>query len=514
MMKIAVGQIKSFLGDFKESGRKIQILVKKAKGAADILVLPEGGIFGYPPTDFINQPRFLKKQIRILNEIHKNIPSSLSLLTGIFISTKEGLKNGAVLFQKNQPPKFFFKESLPDQDVFYESRYFVPGKISDNFFILKNKRVQVLICEDMWRHPKMEKPDLLICLNSSPYTTEKHSKRMQSLKQLVRKYQAPGVYVNRVGGQDELLFDGGSFCLNSKGGLSLQCAFFEEDFKIGDPNRKTLPFKKPSHLQQGEKALIMGVRDFCLQTGFKKAHLGLSGGIDSALVCYLAVKALGPENVTGIFLPGPYTAPKSFQIVQNLKKTLGFSLKELSIDSLYGKTLKELFPLKSPLSLTAQNLLSRLRMLCLMSYSNEQKSLLLGTGNKSELACGYATLYGDLSGGLMVIGDLFKTEVYKLCKKINKTRSVFLKSLLTRPPSAELKPNQTDQDDLPDYKDLDPILKYLMNHNPPRSPLEKQIEKLLRKSEFKRKQSPPVLKISERSFGRGWRFPIAHKFYR
>ena len=364
----------------------------------------------------------------------------------------------------------------------------------------------------MWQNPKIKKSDLLISLNSSPYTTEKYAKRVQCFKQLVQKYKVPGVYVNRTGGQGELLFDGGSFILNSKGGLSLQCAFFEEDFKIGNPDGKTLPLKKLSHMQQQEQALVMGIRDFCLQTGFKKVHLGLSGGIDSALVCYLAVKALGPNNVTGIFLPGPYTDKKSFQIVQNLKKNLEFSLKEFSIDSLYKKLLKEFFPSKPPLSLTAQNLLSRLRMLYFMAHSNEQKSLLLGTGNKSELACGYATLYGDLSGGLMVIGDLFKTEIYKLCKEINKTHSVFSKSLLSRPPSAELKPNQKDTDDLPDYKDLDPILKHLMNQGPPRSPMEKQIEKLLRKSEFKRKQSPPILKISERAFGMGWRFPIAHKF--
>ena len=181
-MKIAIGQIKSFLGDFKESGEKIKALIAKAKNKADILVLPEGGIFGYPPTDFINQPRFLKQQIRILNEIHKNMPPSLSLLAGIFISTKEGLKNGAALFQKDRPPKFFFKEHFPNQDVFCESRYFVPGKISENFFMLKNKRIQVLICEDMWQNPQLKKPDILISLNSSPYTTEKYSKEYRKNK--------------------------------------------------------------------------------------------------------------------------------------------------------------------------------------------------------------------------------------------------------------------------------------------------------------------------------------------
>ena len=318
--------------------------------------------------------------------------------------------------------------------------------------------------------------------------------------------------MNKIGGQGELLFDGGSFCLNAEGDSSLQCAFFIEDFQIWDIKRKSKTNKNLSLQEQREKALVMGIKDFCAQTGFSKAHLGLSGGIDSALVCYLAVQALGSQNVTGLFLPSPYTASQSFKIVQKLKKNLGFSLKELSLGPLYKTCLKEMFPEKPPLSLTAQNLQARLRMLYLMAHSNENQSLLLGTGNKSELACGYATLYGDLSGGLLPIGDLFKTEVYTLSQAINKRRFTFSKGLLSRPPSAELKPHQRDQQDLPEYKILDPILKHLINHQPPRSPLEKQIERRLRASEFKRKQAPPILKISETAFGMGWRFPIAHKF--
>ena len=388
----------------------------------------------------------------------------------------------------------------------------LPKRISTVFSSLNKNRVQVLICEDMWSNPPLNNPDLLICLNSSPYTSEKHLKRLKCFKSLVKKHKSPGIYVNKVGGQGELIYDGGSFCLNAQGEVSLQCAVFKEDFQIWNLKGKAKKVTAPSLQEQREKALLMGIQDFCAQTGFSKVHLGLSGGLDSALVCYLAVQALGPKNVTTLFLPGPYTSPKSFKIVKNLQKTLKFDLKEFPLSPLYRESLKALFPSKPPQSLTAQNLQARLRMLWFMAYSNENQSLLLGTGNKSELACGYATLYGDLSGGLMPIGDLFKTEVYALCRAINKKFPVFSKELLTRKPSAELAPNQRDQQDLPPYRVLDPILKYLMNHNPPRSSLEKQIEQKLRKSEFKRKQAPPILKVSEMAFGSGWKFPIAHKF--
>ena len=237
-MKIAIGQMKSFLGDFKESGKKLKALVNQAKKMeADLLVLPEGGIFGYPPTDFIKQPRFLKMQMQVLHRIQKTLPSDLKLLTGAFMNTKQGLKNGACLLEKGAAVKMFFKEFLPDQDVFSESRHFMRGNTAENFFRLKSKRIQILVCEDMWALPDFEKPDLIICLNSSPYTNEKHKKRIQYLKKLAQKHKSPAVYVNRVGGQGELIFDGGSFCLNKEGETSLQCDFFKEDLQIAKFNK-------------------------------------------------------------------------------------------------------------------------------------------------------------------------------------------------------------------------------------------------------------------------------------
>ena len=588
LMKTAIGQLKCALGDFPLAEKQSRIFIEKAAAQkADILILPEGGVFGYPPTDFVRDPRFIEKQNQILKRLQKSLPSSLSLLVGAFIPSPEPsqqgagllqcslqqgaaprrpppaglhLRNGAFLLQKGKPPQAFFKERLPDQDVFCESRWFQPGKMQDNFFFLKNQRVQVLICEDMWRPAPFERPDLLIVINSSPYSAGKCLRRIRRLKRLTDKYKAPAVYVNRAGGQDESLFDGGSFCLNSKGEISLQCAFFKEDFQTRDPDgEKSAPLKEPPLERRRQEALVMGIRDFCAQTGFQKAHLGLSGGIDSALACFLAVQALGRENVTALFLPGPYTSEKSAALVRRLQKRLRFSLQTLSINPLYETALQTIRanensggePAKGRAALVEQNLQARLRMLCLTAFGNKNDSLLIGTSNKSELACGYGTLYGDLAGGLMVIGDLFKTEVFRLCRFINendaKQEAVFPQEMLARPPSAELAPGQKDEDDLPaGYKDLDPVLEDLICSSsasvsgekqeanlrgetggetlssaaPVSSKAGEEADRLLRKkaerlwieSEFKRKQSGPVLKLSETAFGSGRRFPVAHKF--
>ena len=578
-MKTAIGQLKSALGGFEGAERSVKVFIEKAKAQkADILILPEGGVFGYPPTDFVRDPRFIEKQNQVLKRLQKSLPPSLSLLVGAFIPSPEPaqqavgllpcglqqsapqqspppdslhLRNGAFLFQKGKPPQAFFKERLPDQDVFCESRWFQPGRMQDNFFFLKNQRVQVLVCEDMWRPAPFERPDLLIVINSSPYSAGKRLKRIRRLKRLTDKYKAPAVYVNRSGGQDELLFDGGSFCLNSKGEISLQCAFFKEDFQTTDPDgEKSPPLKEPPLEQQRQEALVMGIRDFCAQTGFQKAHLGLSGGIDSALACFLAVQALGRENVTALFLPGPYTSEKSAALVRRLQKRLQFSLQILSINPLCETALQTIRanensggkPAEGRAGLVEQNLQARLRMLCLTAFGNKNHdSLLIGTSNKSELTCGYGTLYGDLAGGLMVIGDLFKTEVFQLCRFINensaKQEVVFPQEMLARPPSAELAPDQKDENDLPaGYKDLDPVLEELIRSSsasvaqdekpPPPSGgaavsskageadrfLRKKAARLWLKSEFKRKQSGPVLRLSETAFGSGRRFPVAHKF--
>ena len=511
-MKVALAQTKGFLGDFK-SNRKLFLkdIQKSSLKKADFILFPEAGLFGYPPNDFIFQKEVLKKQIKEIHHLEKQLPENLIVLLGAFFPSKEGLKNGVFVLQKGKAPLVFAKEHLAFENIFFENRYFVPGEVLKNIFIWKKKRVQILICEDLWKVKKLNQPDVLFCLNSSPYTETKDQKRKERVQSLVKKYKCPAVYVNRVGGQDEIIFDGGSFALDKKGVLKEQCHFFKPDFKIYDFKQSSSKKIKPVNiLDQKEEALVLGIKDFCSQIGFSKVHIGLSGGIDSALVAHLACKALGSKNVKALFMPSLFTQKLSYEIVKDLTKNLNISCEETNITKLY----KELSSLKKKnlKSITLQNIQVRLRMLLLMSWGNEKDSLLLGTGNKSELACGYSTLYGDLSGGLLPIGDLLKTEVYKLTKHIQKKNSVFPKKIFTKPPSAELKKDQKDEDDLLKYEILDPILKKLLQFEEAKTPKEKEVLKLLLKSEFKRKQSPPVLKITEQAFGEGRRFPIAHQF--
>lgn len=515
-MNVALAQIKGFLGNFKETREQMVQLIKKTAGKADFLLFPEGGLFGYPPTDFIRNPDFLKKQAQEIKKIQAQIPAHLNVLLGGFFSEKQHLFNGALLLKKGKEPLYFKKQFLSNEDVFRESRYFTPGFLKKNFFRWKGKRIQILICEDIFHNPQFPPADVLFCLNSSPYTEDKSLKRLHTVKQLAQKYKCHAVYVNRVGGQGELIFDGGSFAMDAAGTLKTQCRFFEPDFQIAplfSKSKKKAAFPTSSLIKQREKALILGLQDFCKQTGFERVHLGLSGGIDSAVVCYLAVQALGAKNVMGFFLPGPFTTHLSRHLAEKVANTLNIPLREQNISSIYKMMLKTLFPKQAPEnSVTKQNLQARIRTLVLTAFGNETKSLLLGTGNKSELACGYSTLYGDLCGGLLPIGDLYKTEIYELAKTINKTSPVFPKQLLLRAPSAELSLKQKDSDDLPPYKVLDPMLRKFLNRKSPETGKEEEIFHKLFSNEFKRKQAPPILKISQISFGEEWNFPIAHQF--
>ena len=329
--------------------------------------------------------------------------------------------------------------------------------------------------------------------------------------------------MNRLGAQDSLIFDGGSFALNSQGEVIWQGAFFKTDFKIlriskKDRLKKTRKQnKKTKHFlnlqEQREQALILGIKDFFFQTGFSKAILGLSGGMDSALVAYLAVQALGRHNVTAYFLPGPYTQDISFKMVQQLEEFLKIQKIEKNITPLFETFSSWLFDKKSCSNpITLQNIQARLRALVLMSLANESSSLLLATGNKSEIATGYSTLYGDLAGALCPIGDLLKTQVYDLARFINKKTQVFPKPLFLREPSAELAPKQKDRDDLPSYDKLDPLLEKIFKNQNLLSSKEKKWARRIQNQEFKRAQAPPILKVSERDLGESWRKPIAHKF--
>ena len=515
-MRVAIAQTQFLLGDFYKNCQKVLDILKKTQNKADLLLFPEGGLWGYPPKDLLYQERYFEIQKRKLQLIKSQVPRGLKLLMPAFIRGEKKLQNGAYLFEYNKKTLFFAKEFLPDDGVFFESRYFEKGDVKKNFFYWNKKKIQVFICEDLWQAPTTENPDLLISLNASPYTDQKQKNRQKKAQELTKKHSCPIIYLNCTGAQDSLIFDGGSFVLNRRGDSLWQGAFFKPDFTILNVFKKTTP-KKQFVLkleEQREKALKLGIQSFFYQTGFSKAHLGLSGGIDSALVAYLAVQALGNKNVKGFFLPGPYTRNISYEIVKKIACNLKISLIKQDITSVFH-TFSDWFSNNKTYTnpLTTQNLQARIRALFLMAWANEEKSLLLGTGNKSELITGYSTLYGDMAGAICPIGDLLKTEVYKLAHFINKKKAIFPKALLEREPSAELAPDQKDRDDLPDYDKLDKLLKSILQNKDPKSSEEKALVQRIQKQEFKRQQAPLILKLSERDLGESWKRPIAHQFF-
>ena len=516
-MKIALAQTQFLLGDFDYNEQQVLFFLKKSVGKADLVIFPEGGLWGYPPKDFLFCESYFKIQNKKLKSIHKHLTKDLSLLLPAFVKNKGDIQNGVFLFKKNKTPLFFAKQFLANKGVFFEARYFKAGEVKKNVFYCQEKKIQILICEDLWNIEPKNKADLLIALNASPYSDEKHKKRLKKMGDLAKKYKAPALYLNSVGAQDSLIFDGASFALKPTGELLWQGAFFKPDFKIlfiEKLQKKSLVKKQKSLKlpEQRRQALILGIKSFFKQTGFSQAILGLSGGMDSALVAYLASQALGQKNVKAYFLPGPYTTLLSYKIVFELAKKLKISLQQQEIHVLFETFTKQIFGSKKVQNLTLQNLQARLRMLILMAKANETQSLLLSTGNKSEIGVGYLTLYGDSAGALSPLGDLLKSQVYELAHFINKKTPVFPKALLKREPSAELAPKQKDRDDLPPYKELDAILSAFLENKPPSSLKEKALFKRIQAQEFKRAQSPVILKLTEKDFGDSWKRPIAHKF--
>ena len=510
-MKIALAQINSFMGDIRFNEKKVLQYIQKAKKQkADLIIFPEMALSGYPPLDLLYRKNFIKKINQSIKAIHNKTPKGILVLLGTCSLTKIGLKNSILLIQKNKKIKIFSKQYLADYDVFDEKRYFKMGSLKDNFFSLKNKKIQILICEELWQTPDilkkskaLENPKLILSFNASPFGINKAQKREQRAKKWVKKYKCPFVYLNAVGGQEEIIFDGGSFILSPVGKKLYQSECFKEECKVFSFS-SAQKIKKTSSIEQLSSALIFGIKEFVQKNGFQKVHLGLSGGVDSALTAELACKALGSKNVSLFFLPSPFTSALSKKQAQQMAHRLNCSLQIQAINSVYSSVLSSL---KQNLSdVTKGNIQARLRNLFLMTYANKQPtSLLLGPANKSELACGYATLYGDLAGGLLPLGDLYKTEIYKLAR--------FLKipsAIINRAPTAELQKNQKDTDDLPPYSTLDPILTKLIEEGKdPQTTFEKKIYQRIIKSEFKRRQAPPILKVKNYGFDRGWRWPLS-----
>jgi NAD+ synthase (glutamine-hydrolysing) len=538
-MRIALAQINSVLGDFEANKNKILEYVARAEQRhCDLVVFPEAALMGYHPVDLLERPSVVALQEKLLAEIHKKIPKGMGVFVGAIVRNAskkgKGFWNAAVFLEKGKKPRVFAKQLLPTYDVFDESRHIEPGSVAKNVFRFGGKRILVTICEDIWAWPLKHNPwyssygknplqavkrgtvDLVVNLSASPFTQSKFGNRRIVTGNTVAHFRTPMVYVNLVGAQDELIFDGGSFALDKKGKVIAQSVRFEEDLNVVDLKEmsggtRELPTNNEELVRS---ALVLGVRDFLAKTGFKKVHLGLSGGVDSALVACLAADAVGPHNVTAVFLPGPYSSKESFMWAKELADKLGIRFIQFSIEAEYESALRKLEKTlgAGEFGLMQENLQSRLRGLYLMAVSNRENSLLLGTTNKSEMAVGYGTLYGDLIGALMPIGDLLKTEVFKLARHYNSEAEVIPVGIIERPPSAELRPNQKDSDSLPEYDKLDPVLHRLVEGlSAPKNELEQRVLDLMMKSEFKRWQSPPILKVSDHAFGRGRRFPIAHR---
>ncbi len=532
---IAIAQINPLLGDLPGNAQLISQAAADAfaKGAT-VLITPELSLTGYPPEDLLLRPAFIEAAQEELNRLTlelKQFPG-LVVIVGHPKRTAAGLQNYASVLRDGQAIAGYAKQELPNHEVFDEVRYFVPG---DQACVFENAGIRygLILCEDAWHvGPAKQAHDagaqVLLVLNASPYHLQKESLRIEVLRKQLALNKMSLVYVNAVGGQDELVFDGGSFALNSQGQVVMAMPQF--DVGLGFVN-----LNPAGELEQGQitpsqsieaqayQALVLGVRDYVHKNRFPGVIIGLSGGVDSALVLAIAVDALGADKVRAVMMPSRYTADISWIDAREMANNLGVQYDEIPIsgpvDAL-EKSLAEQFQGLQP-DATEENIQARVRGTLLMALSNKTGRLVLTTGNKSEMAVGYCTLYGDMAGGFAVIKDIPKTLVYRLCAYRNSLGSVIPERILTRAPSAELRPDQKDQDSLPPYAVLDAIVERYMEQNQSigqivaagfDSESVEKVTRLIKLNEYKRRQAPPGIKVTTRAFGRDWRYPITSQF--
>jgi NAD+ synthase/NAD+ synthase (glutamine-hydrolysing) len=547
-MRIALGQINTTIGDFAGNvNRMIQMARDASARKADIIVFPELAVSGYPPRDLVEKPSFVARSENELARLAaetRDLPitvicgyvSAAAANTGKAAANSAAvLRGGEVLFRQT-------KMLLPTYDVFDEARYFMPAE-SQSLFSLGKQKVALTICEDAWndkqfwerrlyqRDPVEELlhggGDVLISINASPFHMGKRQLRREIFSAAAKRHGVPVVYVNQVGGQDSLVFDGSSFAMNAAGEVCAAAKSFDEDLVLFDSEAYTCDRHDnlPDDCESVYEALVLGTRDYLRKCGFKRVLLGLSGGIDSSLTAVIAVDAVGPENVTGISMPGPFSSEGSITDARAMAQALGIRFEVVPISAAYDQMLKSLDPVFGdvPRDVTEENIQARLRGVTLMALSNKWNALVLTTGNKSELAVGYCTLYGDMCGGLAVISDVPKTLVYELSRVGNRRHpGAIPESVFTKPPSAELRPDQKDSDSLPEYDVLDPMLRaYIEENQTPAQisaeqnlPIElvRDVMRKVDRNEYKRQQAAPGLKVTSKAFGIGRRYPIAQRY--
>lgn len=539
LMRILIAQLNPTIGDFEGNSNKVKRAIEEAKRQNCSLVLcPELTLCGYPPEDFLLHPDFIEAAGKTLKNLLP-FTSGITLVVGTVRKERDFLFNSAAVLSDGKLLGYQDKTLLPTYDVFDEQRYFTSA-IEYKLFKIPEGSFAITICEDLWQHSgllkatkypqepveeiKKLKADFLLNLSASPYHFGKLELRNEVVIKAAKTLKIPVILCNQVGGNDSLIFDGYSLAVNDRGEIIARLPGFEETLAAIDLSVSLSPLVASSDIEDLKKALVLGIKDYFAKLGFKKACLGLSGGIDSALVACLAVEALGHENVIGVSMPSRYSSEGSFTDADDLAKNLNITLLNIPIEEPFKSftTLLNPFFKGRSVDVTEENLQPRLRGMILMALSNKHGYLVLSTGNKSEMAMGYSTLYGDLAGGLAVLADVTKDKVYQLSNFFNRNKEIIPLSTLEKPPSAELRPNQKDSDSLPPYPLIDIVVEGYVEQNKTAEEIAKTqnlslelVKNLIKKihfNEYKRRQSPPGLRVTEKAFSIGRRFPIVQRF--
>ena len=532
-MKIRIIQNTPRVGDIEGNTHLIcEAIIQAERLHMDLIVFPELVVTGYPPEDLLLRPAFLAQVEEATKHIIQQSGQSIVVFGAPYFDGKH-LKNSAFIAYCGKLVGIYHKQCLPNYGVFDEQRYFTAGDGQQSVFKINGWSIGIGICEDLWHDSLAESQqkspcDIWLNLNASPFHTDKQLEREGLTSRRAKQFKVPLVYVNPVGGQDEVVFDGGSHVMDTNGCLLLRAPLFVDD--VYDVNIEAVGLEDiseiPERIEQIHQALVLGVKDYVLRNGSTQVVLGLSGGIDSALTAAIAVEALGAENVLGVLLPSSFSSNHSIADAEQLVSNLAIESITLPIAdtvSVVETTLNSTFEAwgKNVADVTEENIQARTRGILLMAISNKTGRMLLTTGNKSEMAVGYATLYGDMAGGFAVLKDVYKTDVFALCHHLNREHEVIPQNTIDKPPSAELRPDQKDSDSLPDYADLDAILKASIEDRLSVDDIAAlgferaevvRIVRLLHLAEYKRRQAPPGIKIMHRSFGRERRYPITHKF--